>query len=201
MLVRLGALCGIVGATFLSLAIFILTVAQYNFLIRLGWHPLYSPTFDWPSGLALGPYGRWMTLTFIVCGALLMVLSLGLRDWLLRCASSTASSFAVAIAAIGMSGLAFTTDPTLSTTTPTWHGRLHDSSFLLLSASLVISQILLAQAFLHQRRPRWMRFTLVICATVVIGFVLKGLLFYLMFLATSIWFVGLSMLMLKTNDP
>jgi membrane associated rhomboid family serine protease len=78
---------------------------------------------------------------------------------------------------------------------------LHDSSFLILGASLVISQVLLARAFLYQRRPRWMRFTLIICATVIVGFAFKGLLFYLMFLATSIWFVGLSVLMLKTNNP
>src|SRR3990172_5578034 len=50
-----------------------LTIIQYDFMRGLGWHPLNDPTFDWPSGLALGKYGFVMTAAFIISG-LIMIL-------------------------------------------------------------------------------------------------------------------------------
>jgi hypothetical protein len=54
----------------------VLTLIQYDFLRNLGWHPLEASTLDWPSGLALGPHGIWMTVTFLVSGLLLSFFAL-----------------------------------------------------------------------------------------------------------------------------
>ena len=77
---RSAALAGIVGPLVLGGMIGVLTVLQYQFMIGLRWHPLRAPTTDWPSGLALGPYGWLMVATFVVSGLLLMYFALGLHQ-------------------------------------------------------------------------------------------------------------------------
>ena len=53
----------LIGPLLFALVVVTLTLLQYDFLRGLGWDPINAPTFDWPSGLALGPYGIVMTLT------------------------------------------------------------------------------------------------------------------------------------------
>src|SRR5688572_16693120 len=112
-----------------------LTTIKYDFLRSLGWHPINDPTFDWPSGLALGPYGIIMTLTFIISGLLMSLLALRLRADLKPGMSRTIGSTLLVAAGLALAGLSFTTDPTLSTTHATLHGRLHDLSFVILGLS------------------------------------------------------------------
>lgn len=65
------------------------------------------------SGLALGPYGLLMTLAFVVGGAGLALLALGLgrsvrAGWVGRIAAAL-----LVLAGLAMAGLASPTDPTL----------------------------------------------------------------------------------------
>jgi hypothetical protein len=60
-----------------GITLFSLTVIEYDFMRSLGWRPLQ--VIDWPSGLALGPYGIWMTAMFILSGVLMAIFALGLR--------------------------------------------------------------------------------------------------------------------------
>lgn len=46
-----------------------LTIVQHEFVISIGWEPWSDPGGAWPSGLALGPYGWIMSLSFAVSGA------------------------------------------------------------------------------------------------------------------------------------
>jgi hypothetical protein len=69
----LSFLAGIIGPVFFGIMVTTLTLLEYDFLRTLGWHLLYAPTPDWPSGPVLGHYGKWMTLTIIV-NCLLMIL-------------------------------------------------------------------------------------------------------------------------------
>ncbi len=87
-----------------------------------------------------------------------------------------------------MMGLAFTTDPTLRSTPATWHGRLHDLSFVLLGLSLMPGMIVLGFAF--QKQIRWKTFsayTWVTAALALPTFILKGIAFYIFLLAVLGW--------------
>ena len=64
------------------------------------------------------------------------------------------STFALSLAGIFLAGLAFTTDPTVRSTPATWHGRLHDLSFVLLGLALPVAMILLGFAFRQEARWR-----------------------------------------------
>ena len=52
---RNAALAGMVGPVVFALVAVVLTVAQYGFMLGLGWKPLGASDVPWPSGLALGP--------------------------------------------------------------------------------------------------------------------------------------------------
>ena len=69
-LIQLAAFSGLAGPILFAVVVTVLTVAQADFMRSLGWRPL-GPVIDWPSGLAMGPYGWLMTITFFVCGGML----------------------------------------------------------------------------------------------------------------------------------
>src|SRR5512141_3234063 len=75
----LGAAAGMIGPALLAIVVLSLTIVQYPFMRSLGWDPVSRPTFDWPSGLALGPVGWIMTITFLASGAALSLFGWGLR--------------------------------------------------------------------------------------------------------------------------
>ena len=66
----------LIGPVLFAIVLTALTFIKYDFLLSLGWHPINDPTFDWPSGLALGRFGWIMTATFITSG-LIMTLFAG----------------------------------------------------------------------------------------------------------------------------
>jgi hypothetical protein len=165
-----------------------LTVLQYDFLRRLGWHPIDAPTFDWPSGLALGPYGMWMTATFIISGLLLLTFAHRLRADLGAGAASRIGSSLLACSGLALAGLAFTTDPTIRSTPATWHGRLHDLSFVMLGLTLLPAMLFLGCAFHHD--PRWRDlglYTWITVALAVPAFILKGIAFYFFLGSVLLW--------------
>ena len=189
----------LLGPILFALVLITLTIIQYDFLRGLGWHPINDPTFDWPSGLALGPYGIVMTATFIISGFLIAILALRLKADLEPASTSQAGSVLLVLSGLALASLAFTTDPTIRSTPATWHGRLHDLSFVLLGLTLFPSMIVLGFAF--RRNQSWKSFSLYTWLTVacaIPAFVLKGAAFYVFLLAILFWIETLAW---KLNFP
>jgi hypothetical protein len=183
--IRFAALSGIVGPVLFAIVLTGLTIAQAGFMRTLGWNPL-GPVIDWPSGLALGPYGWLMTLTFFLCGGMMAFFAYGLKQAL----EDKLATTLLMGAGFAMMGLIFTTDPTLSTVRKSWHGLLHDSFFALLGFTLMPGMFLLGRAF--QRRPPWKNLALYTWATlalVIPTFWIKGVAFYIFLLAILTWSV------------
>jgi len=185
---KLAARAGIIGPVLFGFILTTLTILKYDFLLSLGWHPIHAPTFDWPSGLALGKYGWIMTATFLVSGLMMMFFASGLRRILPRTQLTFISTFVLSLAGIALAGLAFTTDPTIRSTPATWHGRLHDLSFVLLGLTLMPAIILLG--FALRDDDRWKSLSVYTWITVALAFPtfwLKGAAFYVFMLAVLVW--------------
>ncbi len=183
----------LLGPILFALVLITLTIIQYDFLRGLGWHPINDPTFDWPSGLALGRYGIVMTATFIISGLLIAILALRLKADLESDVTSQAGSALLVLSGLALASLAFTTDPTIRSTPATWHGRLHDLSFVLLGLTLFPSMITLGFAF--RQNDTWQRYstyTWLTVALVIPSFVLKGAAFYIFLLAILCWIEALA---------
>ncbi len=187
-MIKLAARVGQMGPILFAFVVAILTIVKYDFLLSLGWHPINDPTFDWPSGLALGDYGWVMTATFLLSGLMLAVFASGLRLSLPRTPLTLVASLALTFAGLALAGLAFTTDPTLTSTSRTWHGLLHDLSFVILGLTLMPAMILFG--FVFRQDPRWMNLSLYTWLTVALAFPtfwLKGAAFYIFMLAVLVW--------------
>ena len=184
-LIKFAALAGIVGPVLFAVVLTLLTFSQEDFMRTLGWNPT-GPVIDWPSGLALGPYGWLMTVTFFVCGALMAFFAYGLKLALHEKLATTL----LMIAGFAMMGLIFTTDPTLTTVRKSWHGLLHDSFFALLGLTLMPGMLLLGRVF--RQREHWKNlstYTWITLALVIPTFWLKGVAFYVFLLAILTWSV------------
>ena len=187
-MIKLAARAGMVGPILFGFTITTLTIIRYDFLLSLGWHPLHAPTFDWPSGLALGDYGWIMTATFLLSGLMMTLFASGLRLSLPPSRLTFYSTFALSLAGLALAGLAFTTDPTIRSTPATWHGRLHDLSFVLLGLTLMPAMILLGFAFRMDASWRGLSsYTWLTVALTGPTFALKGAAFYIFLLAVLAW--------------
>ena len=178
----------LLGPILFAVVLTSLTYIEYDFLLSLGWHPIQRPTFDWPSGLALGKYGYIMTTTFIISGLLMSLFGLRLKSDLKPGRTSQAASTLMVLAGLFLAGLAFQTDPTIRDTPATWHGRLHDLSFVLLGLTLFPSMILLGFAF--RENMHWQNlsaYTFFTVALVAPAFFLKGAAFYVFLFAVLVW--------------
>jgi hypothetical protein len=187
-MIKLAARIGLIGPVLFGLVVFTLTIFKYDFLLSLGWHPIDDPTFDWPSGLALGDLGWIMTATFMLSGLMMAIFASGLRLSLPRSRLSLISTVALTLAGLALAGLAFTTDPTLTTVSRTWHGILHDLSFVALGLTLMPAMILLGLAF--RQDARWFSLSLYTWITAALAFPafwLKGAAFYVFLLAVLAW--------------
>jgi hypothetical membrane protein len=190
------------GPILFAAALVTLTIVQYDFMRGLGWHPINTPTFDWPSGLALGPYGFVMTATFIISGLLIATLALRLKENLKPARSSQAGSALLALSGLALAFLAFTTDPTIRTTPATWHGRLHDLSFVMLGLTLFPSMIVLGFAF--RQNESWKGFspyTWSMVAFAIPTFILKGAAFYIFLIAILFWIESLAWKLYEADNP
>jgi hypothetical protein len=193
-LIRYAALAGIIGPILFALVLTGLTIAQNDFMRTLGWKPT-GPVIDWPSGLALGPYGWLMTITFFICGALMAFFAYGLKQAL----NDKLATTLLMIAGFAMMGLIFTTDPTLTTVRKSWHGVLHDSFFALLGLTLMPGMLLLGHVF--QKHPQWRNlsvYTWITLALIVPTFWLKGVFFYVFLLAILTWSVVVALRLRST---
>ncbi len=184
--VQLAAWAGVVGPLILGSVITILTLVQRDFMTSIGWR-LEAP-LDWPSGLALGPYGWIMTLTFLLCGILIVIFASGLRLSLPRIKLAAISLWLLVLAGVGMIGLISPTDKTIRTTPRTWHGILHDSSFAVIGLTLMPAMILLG--FVFRRDDCWKDlagYTWVTVALAIPTFWMKGFAFYIFLFAILVW--------------
>ena len=178
----------LLGPILFAVVLVSLTFIEYDFLISLGWHPIQRPTFDWPSGLALGKYGYIMTATFIISGLLMSLFGLWLKSDLISSSTSQAASTLMVFAGLALAGLAFQTDSPLRGYPATWHGRLHDLSFVLLGLTLFPSMILLGFAFREDERWKNLStYTFFTVALVAPAFFIKGAAFYVFLLAVLVW--------------
>lgn len=195
-MIKLAARVGIIGPILFATVVTLLTIFKFDFLLSLGWHPINAPTFDWPSGLALGDFGWIMTATFLLSGLMMAIFASGLRlslstqlkTNLPRKSLTFFAALALTLAGLAIAGLAFTTDPTIRSTPVTWHGRLHDLSFVVLGLTLMPAMILLGFAF--QQDERWKNLSLYTWVTVALAFPtfwLKGAAFYIFMLAILVW--------------
>lgn len=180
--------CGLIGPILFAVVVTTLTILKYDFLLSLGWHPVNDPTFDWPSGLALGDFGWIMTATFLLSGLMMAIFASGLRLSLPRASVTFLSTLTLTLAGLALAGLAFTTDPTIRSTPATWHGQLHDLSFVILGLTLMPAMTLLGFAF--QKDERWKNLSAYTWLTVALAlptFWLKGAAFYIFMLAVLMW--------------
>ncbi len=174
---------GMIGPLLFALVIAGLTIVQADFMRSLGWDP-FGPVIDWPSGLALGPYGWLMTAAFFLSGAAMIFFAYGLQLALQEKLATTL----MRVAGFAMMGLIFTTDPTLGSTARTWHGILHDAFFVLLGMTLMPSMLVLG--FVFRRNEQWKDLSIYTWATVALAvptFWMKGVAFYVFLLAILVW--------------
>jgi hypothetical protein len=183
---RLAAEVGMLGPCLLGAILSGLTIAQSDFLRGLGWTPA-SP-LDWPSALALGPYGALMTITFMVNGIFMAAFALGLRSAIKGGRAAQAGCLGLLLAGLALAGLAFPTDLTIRSTPATWHGLLHDLFYGALGCTLLPAMLFLGRAF--QNDAHWQGFglyTYLTAAFAIPAFVLKGIAFYLFLGVILVW--------------
>lgn len=183
--IKIAALAGIVGPLLLGSVITILTIAERDFMTSIGWR-LNSP-LDWPSGLALGPYGWIMTLTFLISGILIIVFASGLRLSLPPVRLAMIATGLLIAAGFGMIGLVSPTDKTIRTTPATLHGRLHDASFVVVGLTLMPAMLLLGFVYFKKGQKGLAIYTWITTALAIPTFWLKGLAFYVFLLAILTW--------------
>lgn len=196
--IKIAALAGIIGPLLLGSVITLLTILERDFMLSIGWK-LNAP-LDWPSGLALGPIGWIMTLTFFVSGILIIVFASGLRLSLLSLRSAGIAIWLLILAGVGMIGLISPTDKTIRTTPKTWHGILHDSSFAAIGLTLMPAMILLGYVF--RKDPRWQNlavYTWITVALAVPTFWMKGVAFYIFLAAILLWCEVIAFRLLSTT--
>jgi hypothetical protein len=185
---KLVAITGMIGPLLFGLMLVLLTLAEYDFMRSLGWSPLV--VIDWPSGLALGPYGGWMTAGFAGAGLVLMLFALGLR----RLFPGSRAQWFFLTAGLAMLMLVFPTDPTFRSTPATWHGILHDSAYVILGLGFGPGMIALAHQF--GRLPEWKahaRLTWMALVLIVPTFILKGVALYVFLFIALAWYVLISL--------
>ena len=184
--IKLAALAGIIGPFLLGSVITILTIVERDFMTSIGWK-LNDP-LDWPSGLALGPHGWIMTLTFLLCGILIIIFASGLHLGLPRVRLASIATRLLFLAGIGLIGLVSPTDKTIRTTPATWQGNLHNGAFVVIGLTLMPAMILLGFVFLKDRR--WKNLAIYTWLTVALAiptFWMKGFAFYVFLLAMLVW--------------
>ena len=178
----------LLGPVLFAVMLAALTIVEYDFLLSLGWHPIDDPTFDWPSGLALGKFGWVMTATFIISGLIMTLFGYRLFLDLKPTRASRIGATLMALAGLCLAALAFTTDPTIRDYPSTWHGRLHDLSFVLLGLTLFPAMIVLGFAF--RTDERWRNLALYTWGTLALAgpaFFIKGAAFYVFLFAILLW--------------
>ena len=187
-MIRTAAIAGMAGPVLFVGVLVVLTVVQYDFMLRIGWQPLEDPAGAWPSGLALGPYGWVQISNFVVSGLLLAIFAAGLDHGVPDGRGSRVGPSLLFVAGIAMALMGFETDPIRRTTPRTLHGWIHDLAFVLFTLAL------LSALFFLWRRLRedslWQghaRYTLATGILAAILLALPGAAYYLFLAVVLLW--------------
>jgi hypothetical protein len=139
---EMAAVAGVLAAPmFLGVAL-ILSLIQSGFMEELGWEV-------WPSGLALGPWGAFQVVNFVVFGSLIVVFALGMRRDLAPGRLAWFGPLLLVLAGLGEVLAAFNTDPPGAPVS--WHGQVHSAATGAFFAFLLIGYV----ATLSRRDPLW----------------------------------------------
>ena len=185
---KAAAVCGTAGPALFAAVLVVLTFLEKDFMHSLGWNPLTAVTRDWPSGLALGPFGFVMTAAFVAGGLALAFLAFGLWQAFQKSRIAGAASILLAFAGLAMSLLAFSTDPTSSRALPTLHGRVHDAAFAVFGAALSGSLVMFGVVFQAEAGPRARTvLSWITAALIVPSFLIKGITFYFFLALYMAW--------------
>ncbi|WP_162924430.1 DUF998 domain-containing protein [Rubrobacter indicoceani] len=185
--IRAGAVSGVAGSGLLFAVVVSLSVIQYEFMLSIGWRPLSDPGGAWPSGLALGPYGRVMDDAFLASGLLLAVFSAGLERSLPPGPRLDSGLLFVSAAAIAL--LAFETDPILREGPRSLHGFIHDAAFVTFTLSVLPALFLLRGRM--RKSVAWRghaRYTLATGITAGLSLLVGGPAYYLFVACLLTWF-------------
>jgi len=185
---KAAAVSGIGGPILFAVVLISLSFLQNDFMRTLGWDPLTAPTRDWPSGLALGPWGFVMTATFMACGLLLVFFAFGMRQAFRAAPAASTASNLLTLSGFAMSFLAFSTDPTNRASPATLHGRIHDGAFVVLGVTLLAS--LVAFGFVFRGEKSWRANAVLswVTATLIVpSFTIKGITFYFFLVGFLAW--------------
>jgi hypothetical protein len=182
-LARASFTAGVIGPMVLGVVIGTLTVLQYTFMRGLGWHPINAPTTDWPSGLALGPYGWVMIVAFVASGVCLIVFAVGIHQTV----PIMGGPVFLGMAGVGMMLLGFKTDPTYRTTPATIHGMLHDVAFVIMGLSFLCAFVAFGYSLRRQGWLGFARYSWLSALVVLPAIAVKGLMFYVFLLNTLAW--------------
>lgn len=194
---RNGALAGLVAPVMFGAVILVLTVAQYDFMVGLGWHPLRDSGVPWPSGLALGPHGWLHVANSAVVGALLVVFAFGLHRGMAGGSKVGPALLAVTGAAFVLSG--FKTDPDISGGPQSWHGMIHGIAYLLIVFSILPTFFFLWRRM--RRDPLWRGhglYTLITGVAMVVLFLTPWSPSFYFFLALMLVWVEVTALRLRS---
>jgi hypothetical protein len=189
-----------VGPALFALVVVALTIAQYDFMLGIGWRPLEDPAGAWPSGLALGPYGRAQSLNFAVSGLLLVAFAFGLHRGI--AGGPRVGPALLVISGVAMALLAFETDPIIRTGPRTLHGWVHDLAFVLFVVSLLPSFFFLWRRM--KRNPPWRsqgRYTLITGLLVAPLLLLPGPTYYLSLALMLVWLEVLAIRLWAVGSP
>lgn len=181
-----AAVAGMAGVLSFAATLVFLTAIQYGFMLSIGWRPIADPGGAWPSGLALGPHGWIMNVSFILSGALLMVFAVGLRRRL-RGEPNIGPALLFASGA-AMALMSFETDPILREGPRSFHGWIHDISFIVFAISLLASMFFLWNGF--RKDAAWRshaRYTLATGIMAIVCLVLPGVAYYLFIAVLLAW--------------
>lgn len=192
------ALVGVVAPAMFGATIVALTVAQYDFLLGLGWRPVGDASgVPWPSGLALGPLGAVQVANFVLFGLALVLFAVGLHRGL--AGGSKAGPALLAVAGVAMVLAGFKTDPDISGGPQSWHGMIHGIAYL-----LIVFSVLPCFFFLWWRMrkdSRWRGhglYTLVTGVVMVILFLTPWSVSFYFFLALLLAWVEVTALKLRS---
>ena len=187
-IIKSAALAGMLGPVFFVTILLGLTVLQYDFMIRIGWRPLADPAGAWPSGLALGSYGRLQDTNFVVSGLLLTLLALGLHLGVGDGRSSPLGPGLLFLAGTAMALMSFETDPIHRTGPRSLHGLIHDGAFVLFILTFLTALFSLWRRF--GTDPHWRghaRYTLTTGMLAVLLLLLPSAAYYLFVVMVIAW--------------
>ena len=189
-MVRAAAVAGMVGPVLVAATLLGLTVAQYDFMLGLGWRPLADPAGAWPSGLALGPYGWAQVANFVLSGVLLMIFAAGLHLGATGGRGSRVGPALLFVAGAAMALMGFETDPPIQSTGPrTLHNFIHDLAFALFVLALLPAFFFLWRRFREDALWRGQaRYTLVTGVLATLLLFLSGVAYYLFLAVVLVWF-------------